>query len=508
MRKPLLIAFLTAILLSGLTLVATAQFSTVQASAEVTGIISSNTTWTKANSPYSLTGPVKVNNDVTLTIEAGATVNLNDYYIQVEGTLRARGSSADQIHFNSGSIKFMENSNDWNEQTGTGCVVENAVISSTNSIATVHIEDASPKINNDTIEANAGYYYAIEVWGGSPTISNSTINGPIGLLYAGSARSNSLISDNIISGGGEGIEISCMGTPTIERNVIMSNNGMGIYLLAHAGDRSPIIRNNTIAKNSFGIKVLYRSSPSLAPIITLNNFQDNNEYNVYFDPDSDVGFDAYNLNATYNWWGTTDPESISQSIYDFEDNFNLGNVTFVPFLTEPNPNAPAIPTSAPTPTPTPTPSATESPMPTPTPTPSPSPIPVPGQSFFFVTSNSTVSELFFNSTSAELSFTVSGPSETAGYVEITIAISLLSSVQNVKVYLDGSQLDVAITEDGDAWLLSFTYMHSTHYVMVSLAANEPENTVLDNDLMLIAVVIVIAVAGVVGFMVWRKKKKT
>jgi hypothetical protein len=144
---------------------------------------------------------------------------------------------------------------------------------------------------------------------------------------------------------------------------------------------------------------------------------------------------------------------------------------------------------------------------TPTVTPSPSPIPVPGQSFFYVKSNSTVSELFFNSTSAELSFTVNGTSGTSGYVEITIAKSLVANVQNVKVYLDGDQLNVAITDNEDSWLLTFTYMHSTHNVLVSLAANEPEHTVLDVNLILIAVVAVIAITGVAGFMVWRKKNK-
>jgi hypothetical protein len=154
---------------------------------------------------------------------------------------------------------------------------------------------------------------------------------------------------------------------------------------------------------------------------------------------------------------------------------------------------------------TPTPSPTTSP--TPTPSSAPTPIPVPGQSFFFVESNSTVTELFFNSTSSELSFTVSGESGTAGYVKVTIAKSLVSSVQNVKVYLDGSQLDVTITSDEDSWLLSFNYMHSTHHVRISLA-NAAGATFLGIEYwILIAVVIVIAVAGVASFIVWRKKKK-
>jgi hypothetical protein len=107
---------------------------------------------------------------------------------------------------------------------------------------------------------------------------------------------------------------------------------------------------------------------------------------------------------------------------------------------------------------------------TPTVTPSPSPIPVPGQSLFFVESNSTVTKLFFNSTSAELSFTVSGEKGTWGYVDITIAKSLVSNIQDVKVYLDGNQLNFNMTEKGDSWLLHFTYTHSTHRVIMTLSS--------------------------------------
>ncbi len=51
---------------------------------------------------------------------------------------------------------------------------------------------------------------------------------------------------------------------------------------------------------------------------------------------------------------------INQSIYDFKNDFNVGTVYFVPFLTEPNPQAmpnpnaplPTIPTDSPSPSPT------------------------------------------------------------------------------------------------------------------------------------------------------------
>jgi hypothetical protein len=37
--------------------------------------------------------------------------------------------------------------------------------------------------------------------------------------------------------------------------------------------------------------------------------------------------------------------------------------------------------------------------------------------------------------------------------------------------LDGNQLNYEVTSNEDAWLLTFTYKHSTHQVMISLAAN-------------------------------------
>jgi hypothetical protein len=150
---------------------------------------------------------------------------------------------------------------------------------------------------------------------------------------------------------------------------------------------------------------------------------------------------------------------------------------------------------------TPMPSPTPEPTPTPAVTPSPSPIPVPGQSFFFVESNSTVTELFFNSTSAALSFTVSGESYTAGYVKVTIAKSLVSTVQNVKAYLDGNELNVAITDDGDSWLLSFTYMHSTHKVTINFASAP-----IDESPLGLALLFGLPIAAVVLFFIVTKIK--
>ena len=452
MMKSLLRAFLTVLMVCGLILVSTVHFGMVQASTDVPSVINSDTMWTKANSPYNIKGPTLVSNGVTLTIEPGATVNLNDYYILVNGTLSARGSSTDQIHFNSGNIRFTESSSDWNEQTGSGCIIENANLSSTridignspkihnNSILDIYI-GGSPTISENTIsgKVSIGGSAAIlnnsitnsapgsvGVGGGSPTISHNTINCRIIVgggsptishntindgVHVDSRGGDTLISDNIITSFSDFTLIHIQGVPavisnnnligtdtenqgiyivgpysfsisdniisncsaaitaknscplTIERNLI-SNNVDGISLTISASvysyvehawispadfpltirnnsisDNSGVgisldhpsatIMNNSIANNYIGITIREPSEYSPSPIILNNNIYAN-EYNLK----SEV---SDNINATYNWWGTTDIPTINQTIYDFKYDFNSGTVNFIPFLTEPNP---------------------------------------------------------------------------------------------------------------------------------------------------------------------------
>jgi hypothetical protein len=652
MRKPLLIAFLAAILIGGFALVGIARFGTVKASTEVNGIISEDTMWTKANSPYTLTGNVLVNNGVTLTVQAGTTVNLGSYYIMVNGTLQALGSKTDPITFNGGQIAFTQNCTDWNESTGTGCIIKNAVLSSD-----INVEGGLINISNNTITG------AISVDGGIPQISNNTIQSQG--IYLGIHSKNSTISNNIISGCSIGIStrLDHNSSSIIQGNLII-NNTKGIQLGSWFTDPGhPIVQNNTIINNENGIS-LGSLGDQFSPIIQFNNIFDNTNYNMIVDNEFPL-----NTNATYNWWGTTETQAINQSIHDYYDDFNLGTVEFVPFLTELNPEAPTIPTftitaSAGTggsispsgsvsvsygddqtftvtpnsgyqvasvlmdgvpatapytffdviadghtisatfePVPTPSPSPSPSPTPTPTPTPEATQIsisvdapstdvgsavnvngylldsngnplegnsvtlsyvltdsndwvpigsgttnaageygiqwvnmasgtftlkaewngndeylgasatttlsflPYENQQVFFVESNSTVSALTFNSTGSELSFAVSGTSGTTGYVKVTIAKSLVSNAENIKVYLDGNQLNYEVTSNPDSWLLTFTYMHSTHQVRINLASAAGDTVLGIEYWILIAVVIVIAVAGVAGFIVWREKKK-
>jgi parallel beta-helix repeat protein len=368
MRKPLLSVFFIAVMVGGLAFAASSHFGTVQASTDVTGIIGTDTTWTKANIPYNLTGNLLVNNGVTLIIQPGVTVNLNSYYIMVNGTLTAKGSSNDKIYFNGGQITFTQYSNGWNQETQSGSIIQYAVISGLFTTGgAIYIDGGSPAILNNNMNVTIG------ITGGSPIISGNIITGVkyatfsggsryasegIYINYGSSSSGTPIISDNIISGSFDDASISIGGgSPIIQRNLI-SGGHIGIDMISLTSSYNPRIKNNTITSCYRGVSV---GSETLVTF-TYNNLEDISNYSIY------SWRTTNNFNATYNWWGTTDTSVIDQKIYDYNDDFNLGKVNYTPFLTEPNtqavpdPNAPLPTTPAQTPSTSPTPTPSQEPQ--------------------------------------------------------------------------------------------------------------------------------------------------
>jgi hypothetical protein len=520
-----------------LTIFACTIFFTVKvdASTPVSGIITTNTVWTVVDSPIELTGNLCVYEGATLTIEPGATVNLGTYYLQVNGTLKAQGTKDNKMTFtcnesaNSGygtkRIDFNPNSVDWNEKSQSGSIIEHATFYSVG----IFVLDASPQICNNIFPHSSST--AINIGSGSPYVCNNEIIGS----YAGStgngmpclaahgspivvnntivgngyqtgmtATHTAIVANNTISNCWSGIKAA--DSATIVENVIVNNYDSGIICESgkvaihnnyiggnkHKGiEGGGNIQRNTIANSLIGIN-------SYVPEIILvnNNILNNSQNSIYL-------LTSNNLEAKNNYWGTTNIQSINQTIRDFKNDFKLGIVNFVPVLGEPV-DIGITGVEQPIVTPIPTPIASQTtPQPTTT-----QPAITPDPDNFSIESNSTVTAFNFDSTTQQISFTVSGPQDTTGYVKITIAKTCMSN-SDFDVYLDGDKINYDLASTSATWVITFNYHHSNHQVTIGYPTKSSTTPELPDWIMNVATVAVaVSVMAAVGILVWLNGHKT
>ncbi len=179
-------------------------------------------------SPINITGPTAIAKGVTVTVEPGVVVDFNTYdTFVVNGTLRAIGTSGEPITFDgnyrgrlpvfgssdyNGILGFGDASEDWNEQTGKGCIIENVNVIS----LSIWIGNVSVKVNNNVFSGPLAWS-GLSVDGGDSIISkNKLMNTGIGVIDGAPViRNNTLIGHEIhISGG----------SPTVFDNLLYSGN--------------------------------------------------------------------------------------------------------------------------------------------------------------------------------------------------------------------------------------------------------------------------------------------
>jgi predicted outer membrane repeat protein len=237
----------------------------ISASTEVSGEITSDTTWTEANSPYIVTSNVLVSEGVTLTIEPGVVVKFESgKAMQIDGELIARGTEGEPIVFTSnqaspapgdwGGIIFSDSSvNATYDAEGnylSGCIMQYCRVEYTGVVNTspVRIVSSFLFIDHCDIADSAGSYIYVD--GGSARITNNT------MVRSGGVRSHEstvIISGNTIANGSGGISIGDS-TALINGNAIINTVGYGVHAVESAGTISGNIITNSSSRGIWANK--------------------------------------------------------------------------------------------------------------------------------------------------------------------------------------------------------------------------------------------------------------
>jgi hypothetical protein len=122
---------------------------------------------------------------------------------------------------------------------------------------------------------------------------------------------------------------------------------------------------------------------------------------------------------------------------------------------------------------------------------------------FSVASNSTITNLQFDSTGKQLSFNTNGTSGTVGYVNVKIPSSLISDISNLKVSVDGKSVVYSVYLQDAAWIVGFSYHQSSHDVTIALRSVSGDSQL--GIWLIVGVVAAVAVVAVAITVIWRRK---
>ena len=323
------------------------------AQTNVGGGIYSNTTWTKINSPYIVTGNIVLFPGKTLTIEPGVEVKFDGYYnLEIRGTLVALGTITDSISFVS-NISLIKGAWDGIDlislQNGVGffdfCIIKHSSSGikvepgmGNDSINTNYIKNSLFDNNIDAFKSQYGWTIPIDtcvfinntnsIIGGWEVITFSNfLNNDFGLNGSLGEVRNCLFQNNMTAIGGESTyaEIySCIiinnnigitiGNGTITNNTIC-NNVNGVII------NSGLVSNNNISNNVVGVITNHTSSTvdSIEYYVPIknNHICNNTQYNI-------ENGNVYNKNITKNCFCTTDSTIIEDKLFDGYDDITLG----------------------------------------------------------------------------------------------------------------------------------------------------------------------------------------
>lgn len=363
-------------------LLSTSAFSQTQ----VSGGIYSNTTWTLANSPYIMTGPVVVFPGNTLTIQPGVVVMVQDKgsntglmpYLELRGSLVANGTASQPIRFiaevptenyiwkgieiktNQGATftashfelsnsmygissdkiyydtlrfnHFKFRHNNYALMLAGALVFDNCTFTKNGAGAPAMPSFGSVTANNCVFDSNGVAFTTISY---GVFITNSQFkNGRAGIMASSGVIESCTFLNNEI-----GLD-NCFGI--IVRNSIFQQNDIGI-----SGANESKIENNFFIANGLGIEM---AGPSMVLNNDINANQIGVTLNGNFEPGGVVmafndnricsnglynieNKSDLNLGLEKNCFCSQDSATIEASIFDGYDDFTRGLINFATYDT-------------------------------------------------------------------------------------------------------------------------------------------------------------------------------
>jgi len=294
------------------------------------GRISSDTVWTPGvpPQPYTVTKILTIQPGVTLTIMPDAEIQFKpDTGLDIEGQLNVRGASGSPVLLK--GDPSVTPSNRWYgiqtlpgatgitmdyaemELSRYGVLASEGAISITNSIFQNIDNPVVPAVDVDVVSLSGTVSSAILT--NNQFLGSTTGNDHLAAIHL--LGVDATIAGNLIDGFDNGIRVGSGSSPAIGPDNTITNNVSGIRIEPQAGandDPAPVIFNNSLYSNT---------------------------YNLY----AGTGFDdpaVWWIDAQANWWGSSDPVAISQSIYDYSNAGgiyadNIPSVDYTRFLDAP-----------------------------------------------------------------------------------------------------------------------------------------------------------------------------
>jgi hypothetical protein len=299
---------------------------------QVGGIITSDTIWTAANSPYTITSSIQIPENVNLTIEPGVTVTAQSgigTMFLINGVIQAHGNATNKIIFDgNGDTNFFKT----NHPVSNGYLDLDYCIIRNGQSAFWFDNTGSFNLTNSEF---------------SNLSQESYLWYPSQDTYI---EFNAFVNTTGIKIGTDDYSSNSSVFVFIKYNLFINNQGYVINNFASYGLSKTSVNNNSFAGTSGIILEVEKTSTTA------------------------------DMDATQNYWGTSDTSIIASMIYDKNNDASCSSfINYLPILDVPDPGIPVAPEPTPSPSPTPIPTDTLTPAPsqTPVPTNTPGNTPVP-----------------------------------------------------------------------------------------------------------------------------------